>query len=109
MGEFMSYNLKDFSKNYNNDKVRDNQINDNLDSFSQEEKIQAQKQAESLINQYKNMSNDELSQVLFNEIAKQKANGTFNKDKILAMLESVKGMIPNQNQYETLHNFIANL
>lgn len=105
----MSYNLKDFSNNYNNDKVRDSQINDNLNAFSQEEKMQAQKQAESLINQYQNMSNDELTQVLFNEIAKQKANGTFNKDKLLAMLESVKGMIPNQNQYETLHNFIVNL
>ena len=55
------------------------------------------------------MSNDELTQMLTNEIAKQKANGTFNKEKLLVMLESVKELLPNQNQYKTLQNFIANL
>lgn len=119
----MSFNLKDFSNNYNREESNKNQEeNDkqcfgsqkienerNFKSFSDDEMAKAKKQAEEFIGKYQNMSNDELSQLLFSEIAKQKSNGTFDKRKLLTMLESVKGMLPNQKQYETLHNFLINL
>lgn len=106
----MSYNLKDFSKQYDSERKEKNKAdNEKFQSFSDEEVLKAKEQAETLINKYQNKSNDELTQMLFNEIAKQKANGTFNKEKLLAMLESVKELLPNQNQYKTLQNFIANL
>ena len=106
----MSYNLKDFSKQYDSERKEKNKAdNERFQSFSDEEVLKAKEQAETLINKYQNMSNDELTQMLFNEIAKQKANGTFNKEKLLVMLESVKELLPNQNQYKTLQNFIVNL
>ena len=106
----MSYNLIDFSKQYDNERKEKNKAdNEKFQSFSDEEVLKAKEQAETLINKYQNMSNDELTQMLINEIAKQKANGTFNKEKLLVMLESVKELLPNQNQYKTLQNFIVNL
>lgn len=109
----MSYNLKDFSANYkgnNQNQTRPNaEFADkqevNLNNFSQEEK----QQAEALLKQYQNMSNAELGQMLMREVANQKANGTFNKDKLLSMLESVRGLFPNTQQYEKLRATIEQL
>lgn len=92
----MSYNLKDFaqkqscnSENANNEKVK--------------------KQAEDLLNRYKNMSSDELASTLISEVAKQKNNGTFDKNKLLNMLDSIKDVLPNKSQYEQLRQIIMQL
>ena len=119
----MSFNLKDFSNNYNSEELNRIQMEKrsqgvenqkieserNFESYSNDEISKAKEQAQSFIEKHQNMSNDELNQLLFNEIAKQKANGTFDKNKLLTMLENVKGLLPNQKQYETLHNFLINL
>ncbi len=89
----MSNNFKDFL---------------NSSYFTEEEKDNMEKTAESLVSKYAHMTNDELNKALMNEVAKQKANGTFDKEKLFAMLESVKSMLPNDT-YNNMKMMLSQL
>lgn len=70
----------------------------NSDRFSENEKNQMQQDAKNLVNKYANMSQSELKYNLMQEVARQKANGTFDKNKLSYMLDSIKHMLP-ENAY----------
>lgn len=89
----MSNNFKDFL---------------NSSYFTEEEKDNMEKTAESLVSKYAHMTNDELNKALMNEVAKQKANGTLDKEKLFAMLESVKSMLPNDT-YNNMKMMLSQL
>ena len=99
----MSYNLRDFSVNYSNT------TNSGSSSCNSQDNVNMEKKAKEMIGKYQNMSNDELMSTLLNEVAKQKANGTFNREQLLQMLEAIKGMLPNPSQYEQLRQVIMKL
>ena len=46
--------------------------------------------------------------MLFSEVSKQKENGTFSKEKLYYMLESIKHMLPS-GVYERIHGVIKTL
>lgn len=93
----MNKNLKDFAKNYN------------MNNYTDEQKNTAQKQTEQIINTYKNLSQNDLSNALLQEVAKQKGNGTFDKHKLLQMLENIKTLLPSEEQYEKIKDIINSL
>jgi hypothetical protein len=76
----MENNFKDFVNNNTCD------INENL-----------KQDAQSIINKYSNMSKNELTKALMQEVNKQKAQGTFDKVKLQNMLDLVKNMIPSES------------
>ena len=59
-------------------------------------------------NQYKDLSSDQLSQELFREVSKQKANGTFNYNQLENMLESLKGSLSEEN-YQNMRRILESL
>ena len=89
-------NLKDF--NFNHTNVCDC-----------ENKSQYEQQAKDMISKYKDMNNQQLASELISEVARQKANGTFDKSKLIAMLDSIKGMLKYESQYIQLRQVIENL
>ena len=76
--------------------------------FSEEEKKELQQDAENLVKKYASMSQNELMSMLFSEVSKQKENGTFSKEKLYYMLESIKHMLPS-GVYESIHGVIKTL
>lgn len=76
----MENNFKDFVNNNTCD------INENL-----------KQDAQSIINKYSNMSKNELTKALMQEVNKQKAQGTFDKVKLQNMLDLVKNIIPSES------------
>ncbi|MGN1227516.1 MAG: hypothetical protein ACI4TX_02635 [Christensenellales bacterium] len=98
----MSYNLKDFSANNSG-------CFGGGENASESKKQEAEVKAKEMIGKYQNMSNDELTQTLLSEVAKQKANGTFDRNQLLMMLDAIKGMLPNLAQYEQLREIILKL
>ena len=88
----MSNNFKDFMTN----------------NFSEEEKAELKQDAENLVSKYAHMTQSELSMALYQEVANQKANGTFDKNKLLYMLESIKSMLP-QDAYQSMYQALMNL
>lgn len=58
-------------------------------------KEQTRQTAEDLVNKYKNMDSNALMNEFINEVSRQKQNGTFDKNKIMSMLNSVRSLIPN--------------
>ena len=80
----------------------------NSNKFSNQEKEKMQQDAKDLVNKYANMSQAELKYNLMQEVARQKQNGTFDKQKLKFMLDSIKGLISPQ-VYEQISNAINNL
>ena len=95
----MGSNLRDFSSTFNSCGGERENV----------EKKDVEKQAEDLISKYKNMSNDELAITLFNEVARQKANGTFNREQLLKVLDMIKPMLKSETQYIQLRQVIQDL
>ena len=89
----MSDNFKDF---INNSKL------------SEKEKEELKEDAQNLVKKYAKMSQTELSSALFQEVAKQKANGTFDKDKLFFMLDSIKHLLPN-DAYNNISSVLKGL
>lgn len=59
-------------------------------------------------NELKDLSSDELSKRLIDEVARQKNDGTFDYNKLLTTIESMRGMIPQQtyiNMKRIIENF----
>lgn len=85
--------LSDFSKNENMKEPQKNITDkDIMDKY----------------NQYKDLSSDQLSQELFREVSKQKANGTFNYNQLENMLESLKGSLSEEN-YQNMRRILESL
>ena len=59
-------------------------------------------------NQYKDLPQDQLSQELFKEVSKQKANGTFNYNQLENMLESLRGSLSDEN-YQNMKRILESL
>ena len=57
---------------------------------------------------YKDMSKQELNSQLFSEVARQKANGTFDYNKLTQMVESLKGSLPEQD-YNNIKRILESL
>lgn len=49
--------------------------------------------------EYKNLNQQELNSKLFSEVARQKAEGSFDYEKLSSMVENLKGMLPEQDYY----------
>ena len=59
-------------------------------------------------NQYKDLSSDQLSQELFKEVSRQKANGTFDNQRLESMLDSIKGSLSEEN-YQNMKRILETL
>lgn len=66
----------------------------NNKEISSEDKLKAESIAEDLLNKYSGLSQDALMNEFIKEINKQKSNGTFNKEKIKSLVNSVSHMFP---------------
>ena len=82
-------NFSDFIDNNPNPKVQE------FENADEKTKAQTRQTAEDLVNKYKNMDNNTLMNEFISEVARQKQNGTFDKNKIINMLDSVRSLIPN--------------
>ena len=80
----------------------------NSKKYSDEEKEEMKSDAENLVNKYVNMSKSELQYNLMQEVAKQKAQGTFDKQKIVFMVNSIKHMLSNES-YNQIMQALNNL
>ena len=87
-------NFSEFSNN--NIKYEENQT-----SFS-EDKVKESYE------QLKNLPKDELSKRLFEEVNKQKNNGSFNYEMLEASVESIKSLIPKES-YENLKRILKTI
>ena len=76
----MSKNLYDYINN-----------NENITS---QDRQKAESIAEDLVNEYSTLNQDMLMNEFIKEINKQKSNGTFNKQKIKSLVNSVAHMFP---------------
>ena len=54
------------------------------------------------------MDNSQLTATLFEEVAKQKREGTFDYNSLLASVENIRGLIP-QKTYNELKNLLESL
>lgn len=63
------------------------------------------KTAQSLYNEYKDYSKDELTNMLYEQVQKEKANGTFNFDKIENSINMILPYV-SQSQRENLKNLL---
>ena len=58
--------------------------------------------------EYSQMNQEELSNKLFSEVASQKQKGTFDYNKLVQMVESLRGSIPEEN-YNNIKRILENL
>ena len=58
--------------------------------------------------EYSQMNQEELSNKLFSEVAAQKQKGTFDYNKLVQMVESLRGSIPEEN-YNNIKRILENL
>ena len=80
----------------------------NSNKFSEQEKNKMQGEAKDLVNKYAHMTQDELKYNLMQEVNRQKANGTFDRGKLLYMLDSIKHLI-SQDVYNQIKTAISYL
>lgn len=84
----------------------------NFSSFTKQTPLKNQeKTTDDIVKEYnklKDLGSDELTTMLFNEVNKQKSDGTFNYESLIASIESIKEMIP-QNTYENLKKLVESL
>ena len=57
---------------------------------------------------FKNMSKEDLGKTLFQEVAKQKADGTFNYSQLEGMVNSLQGVLPEAD-YENVRKLLESL
>ena len=57
---------------------------------------------------YKDMSKTQLNQELFKEVARQKENGSFDYNALEGMVESLRGVMPQQD-YENIRRMLESL
>ena len=76
--------------------------NQNVDC-NDENRKKAEQTAKTLVDKYKNMDQNSLMNEFVSEVSRQKQQGTFDKQKIIQMLDSVKAMIPADMYNQALH------
>lgn len=59
----------------------------------------------SKFNEFKDMNQSQLSQKLFEEVARQKSNGTFDFHALENMLEAIKGNL-SENDYQNVKRML---
>ncbi|MBQ8909337.1 MAG: hypothetical protein IJY90_03530 [Clostridia bacterium] len=57
---------------------------------------------------YKNMSKQQLNQTLLSEVAKQKQSGNFDYNKLESMVNSLQGILPEQD-YQNVRSLLESL
>lgn len=80
----------------------------NRNDDNREKKNVTEKDIMDKYNQYKDLSNDQLSQELFKEVSLQKANGTFNYRQLEGMLESLRSSLSEEN-YNNMKRILESL
>ena len=58
--------------------------------------------------QYKDMSQGQLNQELFKEVARQKSNGTFDYSQLAMMLENIRSSL-SEEQYQNMKRILETL
>ena len=58
--------------------------------------------------EYKDMNKQQLNSQLFSEVARQKAAGTFDYDKLAEMVEGLRGSLPEQD-YNNIKRILESL
>ena len=58
--------------------------------------------------QLKDLNTDQLSKKLFDEVSRQKKNGTFDYEMLISSVESIKHLIPKEN-YENLKRLLNSI
>ena len=91
----MSKNLYDFANNSSKSGI-------------QESKAPTEEEVKNKINQYSNLSKDEMMNELFNEVHKSKQNGTFNYNQIASSLDMVKDYL-SEEQIKNLQNLLEKI
>lgn len=76
--------------------------NQNVDC-NDENRKKAEQTAKTLVDKYKNMDQNSLMNEFISQVSRQKQQGTFDKQKIIQMLDSVKAMIPADMYNQALH------
>ncbi len=72
------------------------------------QKQASEKDIKEKFDQYKDMSQAELNNTLFEEVARQKQAGTFDYDGLSRMVDSLKGALPPQD-YENIKRLLESL
>ncbi len=76
-----------------------------LSNFQSENKFEAKEDVMSKFNEYKDLPQDQINQKLFEEVAKQKRDGTFDYRALENMLEAIKGNL-SENDYQNVKRML---
>lgn len=71
-------------------------LSDFKDSKPKNEQV-SESNLQQIYDKYKNSSQSELFSALMQEVASQKANGTFNFENLQKMVNSLEGAVPQEN------------
>ena len=77
----------------------------NQNEKNQKEENNIEKDVMNKFNEFKDMSQDQLSQTLFEEVARQKREGSFNYEALENMVESIRGSL-SVNDYQNLKRML---
>ena len=78
------------------------EFNENKKDYSNEEILRNK------YDEFKGMGREELNNKLFEEVARQKQNGTFDYDALSKMIETLRGSLP-ENDYNNLKRILESL
>ena len=78
------------------------EFNENKKDYSNEEILRNK------YDEFKGMDREELNNKLFEEVARQKQNGTFDYDALSKMIETLRGSLP-ENDYNNLKRILESL
>lgn len=76
-----------------------------LSNFQGENKFEAKEDVMSKFNEYKDLPQDQINQKLFEEVARQKRDGTFDYRALENMLEAIKGNL-SENDYQNVKRML---
>lgn len=79
-----------------------------FNSQKQNEKNVREEDIRQKFDTYKDMSKSQLSQTLLEEVAKQKAEGSFDYQRLESMVDSLQGMLPWQD-YQNIRRLLESL
>lgn len=76
--------------------------------FKNENQKVTEEDLKNKFDQYKDMSKDELNSQLFSEVARQKAQGSFDYQKLASMVENLRGALP-ENDFNNIKRILESL
>lgn len=80
---------------------KDRELKDGRESINE-------KDIKDKFDQYKYMSQGQLNQELFKEVARQKSNGTFDYGQLAMMLENIRSSL-SEEQYQNMKRILETL